>query len=56
MSFTQYILQSCDGNLKYRVNFTGTTTLNVGETWSVECGGIQSGCYQVEENTDERIK
>ena len=56
MSFTQYILQSCDGNLKYRVNFTGTTNLNVGETWSVECGGIRSGCYQVLDNTNEVLE
>lgn len=56
MSFTQYILQSCDGDLRYKVNFTGATNLNVGETWFIECGGIQSGCYQVEENTDERLE
>ena len=55
MSLIKYILQSCDGNLKYRVNFTGATSLNVGEIWYVECGGIDSGCYVVTTNTDETL-
>jgi hypothetical protein len=55
MSLIKYILQSCDESLRYRVTFTGATSLNIGETWFVECGGIESGCYQVEENTDETL-
>jgi hypothetical protein len=53
MSLITYILESCDGNLKYRVNFTGATYLDVGETWNVECNGIPNGCYNVLENTSE---
>jgi len=56
MSLITYILESCDGNLKYRVNFTGATYLDVGETWNVECDGIQNGCYKVLENTTENLE
>ena len=56
MSLTKYILENCNGNLRYRVNFTGATSLNVGETWFVECGGIQSGCYQVLDDTNEVLE
>jgi len=51
MSLVTYILQSCDGNLKYRITFDSPTYLDVGETWNVECSGIQNGCYQVLDNT-----
>jgi hypothetical protein len=30
--------------------------LDVGETWNVECSGIQNGCYQVLENTNEILE
>jgi hypothetical protein len=53
MSLITYILESCDGTLRYRVNFTGATYLDVGETWNVECDGIPNGCYNVLENTGE---
>jgi hypothetical protein len=53
MSLVKYILQSCNGDLKYRVNFTGETSLTVGETWFVECGGIEDGCYEVVEDNNE---
>ena len=53
MSLVKYILQSCNGDFKYKVNFTGATSLNVGEIWYVECGGIESGCYEVIEDNGE---
>ena len=56
MSLIKYILQSCDESLRYRVTFTGATSLNVSETWFVECGGIQSGCYQVLDDTNEVLE
>jgi hypothetical protein len=55
MSLVKYILSSCGNDLRYRVNFTGATSLNIGEIWYVECGGIESGCYEVLENTDELL-
>ena len=53
MSLVKYILQSCNGDFKYKVNFTSATSLNVGEIWYVECGGIESGCYEVIEDNGE---
>ena len=56
MSLVTYILQSCDGSLRYRITFDNPTYLDVGETWNVECSGIQNGCYQVLDNTDENLE
>jgi len=53
---SKYILKSCDGATKYRVNFTGVDKIKVGEIWFVECGAIESGCYEVLNNTDEQLE
>lgn len=56
MSLITYILESCDGSQRYKINFTGATYLNVGDVWDIECGDVLNGCYNVLENTDESLE
>jgi len=56
MSFTKYILQSCDGSLRFRVNFSGATSLSIGETWYLECENVTNGCYEIQDDTDEDLQ
>ena len=53
MSVLKYIIENCDSGLKYRINFTGSTTLDIDNVWYIECGGIEKGCYRVLPNNDE---
>ena len=40
-STPKYILESCDSGKRYRVIFTGETSLNVNEICFVDCDGIE---------------
>jgi hypothetical protein len=42
-----FIIQTCNGTDRYRIAFTNTTYLNVGDIWNIDCDGIASGCYSV---------
>ena len=53
---SKYILESCDSGKRYRVIFTGETSLNVNEICFVDCDGIDSGCYRVKSDTKETLE